>query len=50
MVSTSLVILEERSSYEGLVKSRVRWMPALRIMEERVGCCLVMLARGGLSV
>lgn len=45
-MSTSLVILEESSSYaEGLVKSRVRWMPALRIMEDRVGYCLVMLVR-----
>lgn len=44
-MSISLVILEESSSYEGLVKSRVRWMPALRIMEDRVGYCLVMLVR-----
>lgn len=42
-MSTSLVILEDSSSYEGFVKSRVRWMPALRIMEDRVGYCLVML-------
>lgn len=49
-MSTSVVILEDRSSYEGLVKSRVRWMPALRIMEDRVGYCLVMLAKGGLLV
>lgn len=43
-MSTSLVILEESSSYEGLVKSRVRWMPALRMMEDRVGYSFVMLA------
>lgn len=43
-MSTSLVILDDSSSYEGLVKSSVRWMPALRMMDDRVGYCLVMLA------
>lgn len=49
-MSTSLVILEDSSSYEGLVKSRVRWMPALSMMEDRVGYCLVMLAGVSLLV
>lgn len=45
-MSISLVILEDSSSYEGLVKSSVRCMPAFRIIEDSVGYCLEMLARG----
>lgn len=45
MVSSE-VILEEISAYEGCAKSRVRWMPALRMMEESVGWALVILWSG----
>lgn len=40
---TSDVTLSAISAYEGDVKSRVRWMPALRTMQDRVGWALVIL-------
>lgn len=46
-MSSVVILLGRERSEVGSVKSRVRWMPALRMRESRVGWALVILGGEG---